>query len=220
MGSQCNALDRLAPDERLSSRFLRKKTWLWPKSLSCSPYTNFPDQCSLQSYKEARLREGTIGQPVLFLGHGGQNRCHIGKARNTLCKLTKSTPKMKKKTRNQMALVQGDCQWLIFTGRNYKGMSQKLSLMEPIKLGRVRSVKLLCPKLGTGTQFALAGSSGFSLLTGFLLTILAGCIAFLGIVWRRGRRRNEDCQGREEEEEEQLHRCDLKKEEREPGCED
>jgi len=81
-------------------------------------------------------------------------------------------------------------------------------------------VKLLCPKLGTGTQFALAGSSGFSLLTGFLLTIMAGCIAFLGIVWRRGRRRNEDCQGREEEEEEQLHRCDLKKEEREPGCED
>jgi len=87
-------------------------------------------------------REETIGQPVLFLGHGGQNRCHIGKARNTLCKLTKSTPKMKKKTRNQMALVQGDCQWLIFTGRNYKGMSQKLSLMEPIKLGRVRSVRL------------------------------------------------------------------------------
>ena len=81
-------------------------------------------------------------------------------------------------------------------------------------------MKLLCPKLGTGTQFALAGSSGFSLLTGFLLTIMAGCIAFLGIVWRRGRRRNEDCQGREEEEEEQLHRCDLKKEEREPGCED
>ena len=129
-----------------------------------------------------------------------------------------------------------------------QGMSQKLSLMEPIKLGRVRSVsltwsfsislsphdsfqsssptikchqvKLLCPEVGTGTQFALAGSSGFSLLTGFLLTTLAGCIAFLGIVWRRGRRRNEDCQGREEEEEEQLHRCDLKKEEREPGCED
>ena len=131
-----------------------------------------------------------------------------------------------------------------------QGMSQKLSLMEPIKLGRVRSVrltsshflslcllltipsslaapiikchqvKLLCPKLVTGTQFALAGSSGFSLLTGFLLTILAGCIAFLGIVWRRGRRRNEVCQGRGEEEEEQLHRCDLKKEEREPGCED
>ena len=35
--------------------------------------------------------------------------------------LTASTPKMKKKTGGgQMALAQGDCQWLIFTGRNYK----------------------------------------------------------------------------------------------------
>ena len=40
---------------------------------------------------------------------------------STLCQLTESTPKMKKKTGGgQMALSQGDCQWLIFTGRNYK----------------------------------------------------------------------------------------------------
>ena len=32
-------------------------------------------------------RDENSGQPVLFLGHGGENRCHIGRARNTLCKV-------------------------------------------------------------------------------------------------------------------------------------
>ena len=35
-------------------------------------------------------------------------------------KLTKSTPKMKKKTFGELAMVLGDCQWLMYTGRNYK----------------------------------------------------------------------------------------------------
>merc|ERR1712156_509809 len=85
------------------------------------------------------------------------NRCHIGRAKNTLCKLTKSTPKMKKKTFGELAMVLGDCQWLMYTGRNYKGRSQKVSVRETIKLGRVRSVKLLCP--GTSSKFAWAGST-------------------------------------------------------------
>jgi len=156
-------------------------------------------------------RDETSGQPVLFLGHGGENRCHIGRTRNTLCKLTESTPKMKKKTGGgQMALSQGDCQWLIFTGRNYKGMSQKLSMLEPIKLGRVRSVKLLCPKLRS--EFARAGSSGVSLLTGLAIVLVAACLTSLGIGWRRLRRRKSFEEGREEAEE--LHNCEeLRKEE-------
>merc|ERR1712037_760969 len=52
MGSQCNALDWLAPD--CLSRHLKR--WLWPNSLRCSPYTNLPAQCSPPSSKEARLR--------------------------------------------------------------------------------------------------------------------------------------------------------------------
>ena len=123
--SQCNALDRLAPD--CLSRHLKR--WLWPNSLRCSPYTNLPAQCSPPSSKEVTKssfiihfigicycavvgvklatngalkrfaniravkspgqieRDETSGQPVLFLGHGGQNRCHIGRTRNTLCKV-------------------------------------------------------------------------------------------------------------------------------------
>merc|ERR1711934_1226120 len=150
-------------------------------------------------------RDETSGQPVLFLGHGGQNRCHIGRTRNTLCKLTASTPKMKKKTGGgQMALAQGDCQWLIFTGRNYKGMSQKLSLLEPIKLGRVRSVKLLCPKVGS--EFVRAGSSGLSLLAGLAIILVAASLASLGLVWKRLRRKK-DFEGREETEE--LYSCEV-----------
>merc|ERR1712037_1010115 len=119
MGSQCNALDRLAPHHQLSHhhnhRHLRR--WFWQNSLRCFPYTSFTAQCSPPSYEEARLRgtrrlgsqcfssdqlhspvqstvlrggqierDETIGQPVLFLGHGGENRCNIGRMRNTLCK--------------------------------------------------------------------------------------------------------------------------------------
>ena len=31
-----------------------------------------------------------------------------------------STPKMKMKTRGLFALVEGECDWVVFTGRNYK----------------------------------------------------------------------------------------------------
>ena len=72
-------------------------------------------------------------------------------------------------------------------------------------------MKLLCPKLGV--QFARAGSSGLSLLTGFALILVAGCLASLGLVWRRGRRKKGancvDFEGGREEAEE-LHSCELK----------
>ena len=32
----------------------------------------------------------------------------------------RSTPKMKMKTRGLFALVEGECDWVVFTGRNYK----------------------------------------------------------------------------------------------------
>ena len=126
-------------------------------------------------------------EPTLFLGHGSDNRCHIGRQKNVLCKvkcslvcyfclyiflymwlsclcfiffliflllfvcfvvfrvswnilvpqliqsygskrlhlvqITRSTPKMKKKARGMFALVEGDCEWVIFSGRNYKVLS-------------------------------------------------------------------------------------------------
>ena len=37
-----------------------------------------------------------------------------------LVQITRSTPKMKKKARGMFALVEGDCEWVIFSGRNYK----------------------------------------------------------------------------------------------------
>ena len=58
---------------------------------------------------------------------------------------------MKKKTRNQMALVQGDCQWLIFTGRNYKVGLQKTNIIlqtffknwKPIIMIRIKASEML-----------------------------------------------------------------------------
>ena len=40
--------------------------------------------------------------------------------REHLVQITRSTPKMKKKARRMFALVEGDCEWVIFSGRNYK----------------------------------------------------------------------------------------------------
>ena len=40
--------------------------------------------------------------------------------REHLVQITRSTPKMKKKARGMFALVEGDCEWVIFSGRNYK----------------------------------------------------------------------------------------------------
>merc|ERR1712223_1548427 len=171
MGSQCNALTQLAHCTRGSKRIRvmdgRRLLLLL--------------LCVLQLSRLVRstvleggwiVKDETGGQPVLFLGHGGDNRCHIGRAKNTLCKLTKSTPKMKKKTFGELAMVLGDCQWLMYTGRNYKGRSQKVSVRETIKLGRVRSVKLLCP--GTSSKFAWAGSTLVSLISGSGLTLVLG----------------------------------------------
>merc|ERR1711972_871612 len=183
MGSQCNALTQLAHCTRGSKRIRimdgRRLLLLL--------------LCVLQLSRLVRstvleggwiVKDKTGGQPVLFLGHGGDNRCHIGRAKNTLCKLTKSTPKMKKKTLGELAMVLGDCQWLMYTGRNYKGRSQKVSVRETIKLGRVRSVKLLCP--GTSNKFAWAGSTLVSLISGIGLTLVVALLAYLGLVLRRG----------------------------------
>jgi len=74
-------------------------------------------------------------EPTLFLGHGSDNRCHIGRQKNVLCKITRSTPKMKKKARGMFALVEGDCEWVIFSGRNYKGSSQHLSQLQSVSGG-------------------------------------------------------------------------------------
>ena len=105
-----------------------------------------------------------------------------------------------------------------------------LSMMEPIKLGRVQSVrlrflslftsssfsssnntisydqaKLLCPK------FARAGASGVSLVTGIGLTLVVGMLAALGAAWRK---HEVDWQGGGDEAVE-LHSCELKREENE-----
>ena len=106
-----------------------------------------------------------------------------------------------------------------------------LSMMEPIKLGRVQSVrlrflslslfisssfsssntisydqaKLLCPK------FARAGTSGLSLVTGIGLTLVVGMLAALGAAWRK---HEVDWQGGGDEAVE-LHSCELKREENE-----
>ena len=106
-----------------------------------------------------------------------------------------------------------------------------LSMMEPIKLGRVQSVrlrflslslfisssfsssntisydqaKLLCPK------FARAGTSGVSLVTGIGLTLVVGMLAALGAAWRRKHEAGVDWQGGGDEAVE-LHSCELKRE--------
>ena len=104
-----------------------------------------------------------------------------------------------------------------------------LSMMEPIKLGRVQSVrlrflslslftsssssisydqaKLLCPK------FARAGTSGVSLVTGIGLTLVVGMLAALGAAWRK-HEAGVDWQGGGDEAVE-LHSCELKREENE-----
>merc|ERR1712129_686887 len=102
-----------------------------------------------------------------------------------------------------------------------------MGVLEPIKLGRVRSVsrslflflltisslssrylpyqvKLLCPKLGS-SKFARAGSSGVSLLSALAIILVAACLASIGLVWRRLRRKKAFEEGREETEE--LHSC-------------
>ena len=105
-----------------------------------------------------------------------------------------------------------------------------LSMMEPIKLGRVQSVrlrflslslfisssfsssntisydqaKLLCPK------FARAGTSGLSLVTGIGLTLVVGMLAALGAAWRK-HEAGVDWQGGGDEAVE-LHSCELKRE--------
>ena len=48
-------------------------------------------------------------------------------------------------------------------------------------------VKLLCPKLGS--EFARAGSSGVSLLTGLAIILVAASLASLGLAWKRLRRK-------------------------------
>merc|ERR1711973_591076 len=185
MGSQCNALTQLAHCTRRSKRIRRRLIMDGRRLLILL-------LCVLQLSRLVRstvleggwiVKDATIGQPVLFLGHGGDNHCHIGRAKNTLCRLTKSTPKMKKKAFGELAMVLGDCQWLMYTGRNYKGRSQKVSVRETIKLGRVRSVKLLCP--GTSSKFAWAGSILVSLISGIGLTLVVALLAYLGLVLRR-----------------------------------
>ena len=81
----------------------------------------------------------------------------------------------------------------------FQGRSQKVSVRETIKLGRVRSVsfrlksdcdssffqaKLLCP--GTSSKFAWAGSTLVSLISGIGLTLVVALLAYLGLVLRRG----------------------------------
>ena len=79
----------------------------------------------------------------------------------------------------------------------FQGRSQKVSVRETIKLGRVRSVsfrlifcdssfvqvKLLCP--GTSSKFAWAGSTLVSLISGIGLTLVVALLAYLGLVLRR-----------------------------------
>merc|ERR1712013_409581 len=177
MGSQCNALTQLAHCTRDLKRIRRRLIMDGRRLLLLL-------LCVLQLSRLVRstvleggwiVKDETIGQPVLFLGHGGDNHCHIGRAKDTLCKLTKSTPKMK--TFGELAMVLGDCQWLMYIGRNYKGRSQKASMRETIKLGRVRSVKLLCP--GTSSKFAWAGSTLVSLISGIGLTLVVALLAYL-----------------------------------------
>merc|ERR1711973_777029 len=106
MGSQCNALTQLAHCTRRSKRIRRRLIMDGRRLLLLL-------LCVLQLSRLVRstvleggwiVKDETGGQPVLFLGHGGDNRCHIGRAKNTLCKLTKSTPKMKKKTLGELAI--------------------------------------------------------------------------------------------------------------------
>jgi len=126
-------------------------------------------------------------EPTLFLGHGSDNRCHIGRQKNVLCKITRSTPKMKKKARGMFALVEGDCEWVIFSGRNYKGSSQHLSQLQSVRLGVIRSARLLCSSHRSSTRFSIAGSSGISLMTSLALVGILILVAILASSWRRSR---------------------------------
>jgi len=133
--------------------------------------------------------EGWRQEPTLFLGHGSDNRCRIGPQRNVPCKVMSSTPKMHmKKTKGLFALVEGECDWVVFTGRNYKGSSQHLSQLQKVRLGVVRSARLLCSASSShrsASRFSTAGSSGRSLLTGFAMTGIVLMVALLAIVWKK-----------------------------------
>merc|ERR1712130_790241 len=126
-----------------------------------------------------------MGETTLFLGHGSDNRCHIGGRKNVLCKIMRSTPKMKmRKTKGLFALVEGECEWVVFTGRNYQGSSQHLSQLQKVRLGVVRSARLLCSASSShrsASRFSTPGSSGRSLLTGFAMTGIVLMVALLAI---------------------------------------
>lgn len=134
--------------------------------------------------------EGWRQEPTLFLGHGSNNRCRIGAQRNVLCKMMRSTPKMHMKTRGLLALVEGHCDWVVFSGRNYKGSSQHLSQLQKVRLGVVRSARLLCSSSSShrsASRFSMAGSSGGSFLTGFAMAGIVLMMALLALVWKKRR---------------------------------
>jgi len=94
---------------------------------------------------------------------------------------------MKKKARGMFALVEGDCEWVIFSGRNYKGSSQHLSQLQSVRLGVIRSARLLCSSHRSSTRFSIAGSSGISLMTSLALVGILILVAILASSWRRSR---------------------------------
>jgi len=94
---------------------------------------------------------------------------------------------MKKKARGMFALVEGDCEWVIFSGRNYKGSSQHLSQLQSVRLGVIRSARLLCSSHRSSTRFSIAGSSGISLMTSLALVGMLILVAILASSWRRSR---------------------------------
>jgi len=94
---------------------------------------------------------------------------------------------MKKKARGMFALVEGDCEWVIFSGRNYKGSSQHLSQLQSVRLGVIRSARLLCSSHRSSTRFSIAGSSGISLMTSLALVGMLILVAILSSSWRRSR---------------------------------
>merc|ERR1719295_2472796 len=117
--------------------------------------------------------EGWRQEPTLFLGHGSNNRCHIGGRKNVLC----------------------------------KGSSQHLSQLQKVRLGVVRSARLLCSTNShrSAPRFSTAGSSGSSLRTGLAMSGLLLMVALLAVVWRkRGSRGEAGAELQEQEEQGNL----------------
>jgi len=107
---------------------------------------------------------------------------------------------MKMKTRGLFALVEGECDWVVFTGRNYKGSSQHLSQLQKVRLGVVRSARLLCSSSHrSAPRFSTAGSSGISLRTGLAMVGLLLMLALLAVVWRKRGSRGDELQEQEQE---------------------